>query len=950
MISDPRFFKLIAKISPMIFSAFDEVKDKLIYFNELAQKILGLSNQELSQFSGEELRNGVLKFDGQIWDFIRTPSAVFALAVDDNNTLYLGCRDGFGKIVNDGSGREIYQSLSEETEYGNDVFQVEEFEGSIYFLNEQSLFRYDVNSQKIEDQWSAGEDGIFNLAFWAEDRLFLDDEILGILELTNGKLEKAARNTPDGGLVEFWTKHPDKPEYIFGTSHENLYLIRDEDIVPIEIEDLQLVDFEIADGIWLKENLLAVATLNGGCLFIDPYAKKLNQIVNYHSGLPDNEIFAISRDLDEGLWIAHEFGFSRVAPSLPIRSFAHYPGLEGNLLGVTRFNGRIYVATSLGVFYLDEVRNYRDIVYYEQEGPTPTTRQVSPEPEDIQEPSPESDPVAKGKKKKKKRGLFSSRKKEARRASKAEEKAQAESLARVQDQEPESEVEPEPEPKKKSGFLGKLFRGKNRDVKEQEVATVRLQRKIRRELQSIRFVYKAVSGIQAKCKQMVQFHDRFLVGSNEGIYEIQDSTAILISDSPIRYLYPSENWELLMASTVDDQFITFELDEDVWREIYFFPYFRAFVQHINEDSDQNVWLAGSDKVFRIEILDDSVVMKQYPLTNQFYDEVFILNREDRTYFINSSGYSFYDPVNDKVLLDTLLEKKIGLPLEYVFDQPDNFWIHDGRIWKWLKDSVVDQIQMDYLNLFGRIQNLSFDPESNDLWVIGSDQEFYNFNLNDASDYTTNHRLFLKTVKDKGGNLLPFSNLSIQQENSQLTFEFTQPDFLGLLDLQYQYLLQGLNQEWSVWSPNNIISFHFLPPGNYSLQVKTKNAFGHIQEMEPYRFKVIPPIWKRWWFYLAEIVFFGSLVVLSFRMNRMKFKNRLLSRALTFMTLILILEFLETVVESSLNLKSSPIVDFFIEASIAFLILPIEQTLRGYLLKTEGKDSETVKQSTVSSQQ
>ena len=41
----------------MIFSAFDEVKDKLIYFNELAQKILGLSNQELSQFSGEELRN-----------------------------------------------------------------------------------------------------------------------------------------------------------------------------------------------------------------------------------------------------------------------------------------------------------------------------------------------------------------------------------------------------------------------------------------------------------------------------------------------------------------------------------------------------------------------------------------------------------------------------------------------------------------------------------------------------------------------------------------------------------------------------------------------------------------------------------------------------------------------------------------------------------------------------
>jgi len=66
MISDPRFFKLIAKISPMIFSAFDEVKDKLIYFNELAQKILGLSNQELSRFSGEELRNLIHPEDIQI--------------------------------------------------------------------------------------------------------------------------------------------------------------------------------------------------------------------------------------------------------------------------------------------------------------------------------------------------------------------------------------------------------------------------------------------------------------------------------------------------------------------------------------------------------------------------------------------------------------------------------------------------------------------------------------------------------------------------------------------------------------------------------------------------------------------------------------------------------------------------------------------------------------------
>ncbi len=110
-------------------------------------------------------RNGVLKFDGQVWDFIRTPSAVFSLAVDKENTLYLGCRDGFGKITNDGAGKESYHSLSDGLDNSNEVFQVEEHEGSVYFLNEESLFRYSVASQKIEEQWASGESGAFNLAF-----------------------------------------------------------------------------------------------------------------------------------------------------------------------------------------------------------------------------------------------------------------------------------------------------------------------------------------------------------------------------------------------------------------------------------------------------------------------------------------------------------------------------------------------------------------------------------------------------------------------------------------------------------------------------------------------------------------------------------------------------------------------------------------------------------------
>ncbi len=42
-------------------------------------------------------------------------------------------------------------------------------------------------------------------------------------------------------------------------------------------------------------------------------------------------------DKSQGIWAAHEYGFTRVSPYLPYRSFGHYPGLAGNLLCATSF-------------------------------------------------------------------------------------------------------------------------------------------------------------------------------------------------------------------------------------------------------------------------------------------------------------------------------------------------------------------------------------------------------------------------------------------------------------------------------------------------------------------------------------------------------------------------------------------------------------------------------------
>jgi len=71
-------------------------------------------------------------------------------------------------------------------------------------------------------------------------------------------------------------------------------------------------------------------------------------------------MYAILCDRNRGVWIAHDYGFTRIAPYLPFRSYNHYPGLEGSLLCAHSFGGQLYVGTTLGLFALVKEELYED--------------------------------------------------------------------------------------------------------------------------------------------------------------------------------------------------------------------------------------------------------------------------------------------------------------------------------------------------------------------------------------------------------------------------------------------------------------------------------------------------------------------------------------------------------------------------------------------------------------
>ena len=111
---------------------------------------------------------------------------------------------------------------------------------------------------------------------------------------------------------------------------------------------------------------------------------------------------------------------------------------------------------------------------------------------------------------------------------------------------------------------------------------------------------------------------------------------------------------------------------------------------------------------------------------------------------------------------------------------------------------------------------------------------------------------------------PFSKtmFSLPFEEASLKFEVSVPFYIGSDQILYQFRLNGLDQNWSAWTNRASKEFTFIREGNYEFQVRAKNAFGQLSEIDGVRFSVLPPWYRTFWAYaLYAILVMGFFYVI-----------------------------------------------------------------------------------------
>lgn len=87
-------------------------------------------------------------------------------------------------------------------------------------------------------------------------------------------------------------------------------------------------------------------------------------------------------------------------------------------------------------------------------------------------------------------------------------------------------------------------------------------------------------------------------------------------------------------------------------------------------------------------------------------------------------------------------------------------------------------------------------------------------------------------------------LTIPWHKNNVSFSFTSKDIIGVKHF-YQYMLDGVDREWSEWTSNTSIDYKRLSPGTYKFKVRTLDSKGHITPNATIMIKVLPPLYASW---------------------------------------------------------------------------------------------------------
>jgi serine phosphatase RsbU (regulator of sigma subunit) len=298
--------------------------------------------------------NCVTIFDGVKWESVYMPNVehVFTVAVNEQGKVFAAGENELGYLDYDQQGKLVYVSLrhllSEQQLNFSDIFDIVCVGKFVYFLSAERLFIYDYKEIKSIE---VPTDGTFRALFKVNQNVYVNENLYGLQQLTNGKLV-AIKNAAQLGEIRVKSLFEIKGEVIALTGQNKFIKINSTDSKVLAWENIPAENnLIVRTSIKLKNGNICVGSKNDGLLIFDLKGQILAKY-NTENGLIDNSIWYLYEDLQGNIWVATNKGISFIEMNSNIKKIKSEFLSSANLNSIVQHNGELYIATSQSLLKL----------------------------------------------------------------------------------------------------------------------------------------------------------------------------------------------------------------------------------------------------------------------------------------------------------------------------------------------------------------------------------------------------------------------------------------------------------------------------------------------------------------------------------------------------------------------------------------------------------------------
>jgi AraC family chitin signaling transcriptional activator len=389
-----------------------------------------------------------------------------------------------------------------------------------------------------------------------------------------------------------------------------------------------------------------------------------------------------------------------------------------------------------------------------------------------------------------------------------------------------------------------------------------------------------IQGTKGQVWSLFLHNETLFCGHDSGTFIVKNSSASLIYNQTGTWKFeplPNNKNIILQGNYLGISVLEFQNDKWVFKnKIKGFDYSSKYFEIFKN----NIYVSHEYKgIYRFNVnkeLTSASNLFEYkkPLKGK---NASLIKYNNQIYYASREGVFKLNSINKQFEKDSLLsnvfEKDEYVTGKMVVDQSNKLWFFTKNYIHYFSSSKMTQelkknslpIPSSLTNSMPGYENINLI--SYETYLIGTTDGYYV--LKNKEIKFTNYKVSITGVLSNVLNKKAV-NSSINDEgifnydNNNFVFNFTIPEYDKYINAEYQYKLDGIQNEWSEWSSKTNAVFKNLPSGDYVFSIRAKVTNSITKNIATYSFTI-----KKAWYLSNLVMFFYVLffLIIVFYINK-----------------------------------------------------------------------------------